>query len=129
MFNSFRQYIYRFFNKEDKEESSYMHPKINKRVFEILPRFKSNNTPEKGIEFFFYTDEEEKANNLAIELKNLGYEVYAIRAPSETIEQWSVTGCNKTFSLNEEELNKWSEQMIQLGYDNDCKFDGWGTLI
>lgn len=129
MFNSFRQHLYRFFNKEDAAESKTMHPVMNKRLFEILPRYKSNESREEGIEFFFYTDEEEKANNLAIELKALGYEIYGIYPPEEDHEKWSVTGCHTGLKLYQEELDKWSGQMIQVGYDNDCKFDGWGSLI
>ena len=129
MFNSFRKNLYRFFNKEDAAESSEMQPILNKRLFEILPQFKNDKTTESGIEYFFYTDEEEKANDLAIELKKLGYEIYEISPPYEKTGQWSITGCTHTVEFNEEELTKWSEQMVQLGYDNDCKFDGWGTLL
>lgn len=24
---------------------------------------------------------------------------------------------------------EWSDLMNNLGYENDCRFDGWGTLI
>lgn len=94
-----------------------------------MKRFGSKTPSNKGIEFFFYTDEENKANNLAIELNKLGYEVYGVSAPREGINDWSVIGCTGNMSLNEKDLNAWSQQMIQLGYECDCKFDGWGTLI
>ncbi|MBD0374331.1 MAG: hypothetical protein M3342_14470 [Bacteroidota bacterium] len=70
LFNSYRQHLYRFFTKEEKEESNRMHPRFNKRLLQIMRFFGGKSSAEKDIEFFFYTDEEDKANNLAIELKN-----------------------------------------------------------
>lgn len=127
-FNSFRQNLYRFFSKEEKEQHSAVYPFLNKRIFKLSKRFKSKEPVEKGIEFFFYTDEMDKANNLVIELAQLGYEIYDVRPPTIN-ELFSITGCNRTINFEEEEMTIWTEQMIALGYKCDCQFDGWGTLL
>ncbi|MBD0276811.1 MAG: hypothetical protein ICV81_02440 [Flavisolibacter sp.] len=55
--------------------------------------------------------------------------MYGVHAPHEGVTHWSITGCAPDIDLNEEQLNAWSQQMIQLGYECDYFFDGWGTLI
>ena len=94
-----------------------------------MKRFGGKSNPLQSVEFFFYSDEEDKANNLAIELSKLGYEVYGVHPPLYEGGQWSVTGLTLPMKLEDEDFNNWSKQMVQLGYECDCKFDGWGTLI
>jgi regulator of RNase E activity RraB len=128
-FNSFRQHLYRFFSKKDRDESLGMQSFLNKKVLELGKKFGAKENAFQSVEFFFYSDEEDKANNLVIELARLGYEVYAVYPPELEDQQWSVIGCTIPMNLQEGELTNWSEQMVKLGYECDCKFDGWGSLI
>ena len=102
---------------------------LNKKVLEVSKKFGRKEDAFQSIEFFFYSDEEDKANNLAIELNKLCYEVYGVHPLDKEDQQWSVIGCTAPMHLSEDELTNWSEQMVKLGYECDCKFDGWGTLI
>ena len=125
-FNSFRQHLYRFFSRDEYEESSGMQKFLNEKVLGLFHDY--GGTKEfQGIEFFFYTDTPDKANNLAIELSAMGYEVYgADKGPDD---KYSIIGCTMPIGMDEESVTNWSKQMCKLGYDNDCQFDGWGTLI
>lgn len=94
-----------------------------------MKRFGGKPDPFQRVEFFFYSDKEDKANNLAIELNRLGYEVYGTHQPETGDTQWSVIGCTPPMKLYGKEFDNWYKQMVQTGFEYDCKFDGWGTLI
>lgn len=102
---------------------------LNKEVLAVGKKFGAKENGFQSLEFFFYSDQEDKANNLAIELAKLGYEVYDVYPPKDEDQQWAIIGCTSPMNLHEDELTNWSEQMVKLGYECDCKFDGWGTLI
>ncbi len=127
-FNSFRNHLYRFFTKEEREESLEMQPFLNKKVMELFSKFGGRSNTIKEAEFFFYSDEEDKANNLAIELNKMGYKP-GIYPPEKEKDQWAIIGCTGRLNLSAKEFDKWSEKMVELGYECDCKFDGWGTIV
>ncbi len=78
------------------------------------------------LEFFFYTDTEEKAFTLAAALKKLNYEVEA--TPSQGDEQLMlIRGWTGPIKMDESSVEAWTEQMVRLGYNHDCEFDGWGS--
>src|SRR5688500_12368753 len=128
-FNSFRNHLYRYFSKEERDENLNMQHLLNKKILEVRKKYGGKSNAFQRVEFFFYSDQEGKANNLAIELSKLGFKVYGVDPPQHEDQQWSVIGCTPAMYLNEDELTGWSEKMMQLGYGCDCKFDGWGALI
>lgn len=109
-------------------DSMAVQPKLNRSLFNNFKQY-GGTKRESPVEFFFYTDTEDKANNLAIELVKLRYEVYGIHAPANGIQDWSIIGATIPLLMNEQEMTKWCEAMNKLGYETDCRFDGWGTLI
>lgn len=127
-FNSFRNHLYRFFSKKEMMDAIAVQPKLNRSLFKLFKQY--GGTKKEGpVEFFFYTDAEDKANNLVIELIRLKFEVYGIYPPAEGKPDWSIIGATTPLCMNEYELTKWSEKMNQVGFETDCRFDGWGTLI
>ena len=95
-------------------------------VYMYILRSHDDNTHEpRQMEFFFYGPTREKAEGLREDLERLGYEVYGVHKSSNG--EWSVIGLTTEFSF-EKELKSWSDKMTELGYINDCKFDGWGTI-
>ncbi len=48
-------------------------PKLSHRLFKLFKQYEGTRT-ESPVEFVFYTDAEDKANNLTIELAKLKYE-------------------------------------------------------
>lgn len=83
---------------------------------------------EVVLEFFFYTNEMEKAEGLREALLKFGYEVHISEVPKSALK-YSVTG--QTIPLPDEDdvVLNWSKKMNELGYIHDCQFDGWGTPV
>ena len=129
IFNSFRQHLYRFYTTKERDEAMSVQPALNSRVFQLMKRFGGKSDSTQPVEFFFYSDEEDKANNLAIELSRMGYEVYGVYQPESGYTQWAVIGCTPPMKLCGKQFDDWTMQMAQKGFESDCKFDGWGTLI
>ena len=125
-FNSFRQHLYRFFSKKEYEDKKDMQQTLNNKVLGLFQDY-GGKSEYMSVEFFFYTDTQDKANNLAIELAAMGYEMYGADKGSD--DKYSIIGCTMPIGMHEESVTNWSKQMCKLGYDNDCQFDGWGTLI
>jgi len=80
----------------------------------------------KGMEFFFYSRTRENAKELKKDLEKIGYEVYGIER--STKNQYSIIGVTLPISLVEDKFKKWIKKMNEIGFINDCDFDGWGTL-
>ncbi len=78
------------------------------------------------LEFFFYTDADEKGVALGEILKSLGYQVEC-RASVDDCRQFLVTGWTIPVQMDVESVVAWTRTMCRLGYDHDCDFDGWGT--
>lgn len=84
---------------------------------------------ELPVEFFFYTNTLEKAKALADEMVRLQYEVYGYGPCGYDTSQFSIAGCTPKMKMADEIMTAWVEKMCELGYQYDCKFDGWGTLL
>ena len=82
---------------------------------------------ELELEYFFYTNSEEKAKNLATEISKLNYTVsFGVSEVSK--DRFLVTGWTTKMKMTDDVVNQWIEQMCELGYKFDCNFDGWGTF-
>lgn len=81
------------------------------------------------VEFFFYTNSIEKAKGLVSEIVKLQYEVYGYKPCSYDASRFAITGCTPAIKMNEKAMAAWVEKMCELGYQYDCQFDGWGTLL
>ncbi len=78
------------------------------------------------LEYFFYTNTIEKASALAKVMEKKGYSVeYKPSAHNKKI--YVITGWTDKMFMNEATVTEWTRQMCQIGYDNDCEFDGWDT--
>ena len=41
---------------------------------------------------------------------------------------WSVTGTTPPRTTNPDDLDAWTDQMVEVAHQHDVEFDGWGTL-
>ena len=81
---------------------------------------------ELKLEFFFFTNSDDKAKKLADALAKLSYSVeYRLAAESKT--EFVITGWTTKMKMSEDVVKKWTKEMCQLGYKFDCDYDGWGT--
>lgn len=99
----------------------------NKEILKRLSLISNEITGMLRIEFFFYTESMDQANNLAIELSKLNYKVW-IADPDEEFNEYCVRGWTMPMKMNDEVLiDAWTDSMHELAKQNDCLFDGWGT--
>ena len=81
---------------------------------------------ELKLEYFFYTNSDEKAKKLADELAKLNYTVdHRLAVDSQT--EFIITGWTTKMKMSEDVVKKWTKEMCELGYKYDCDYDGWGT--
>ena len=81
------------------------------------------------LEYFFYTNKRERAEELAEALRGLGYSAEARpAAPAEDSEDsFLTTGWTTPMPMDEVTVLGWTRNMAQLGFQYDCDFDGWGA--
>jgi len=109
-----------FNNNRDKQI------KMAPQTLEELRKINVAADMELKLEYFFYTNSEEKAIQLATELKKLNYQVdHHLAADSK--KEYVITGWTTKMKMAESVVVEWAKQMCDLGYKFDCDFDGWGT--
>lgn len=82
---------------------------------------------ELMLEFFFYTNTDQKAGAFAQELSNLNYQVkYGVSEGDKNL--FIITGWSAKVKMQDAVVASWISQMCGLGYKFDCEFDGWGTI-
>ena len=108
------------------EESTQGQKQSAPMFLKLLKKYFENVEGTRQMEFFFYSKTIEKAESLKTDLEKLGYEVYGINESENDL--FSIIGLTTPISLEEREVDYWIQRMNELGFANDCKFDGWGTL-
>jgi len=78
------------------------------------------------VEFFFYTNSKAKAKGLKKDLKEMGFDVYGMSKSSK--KTFSVVGSSTPILMHEECFQGWVQTMNEIGFANDCLFDGWGMI-
>lgn len=101
----------------------------NARVIELMHHYGPTHHSVCPVEFFFYSNREDDAANLAIDLHKLGYQVYSVNEPNDHCDKWSVVGLTDKISLEENSLNAWTDRMEKLGEEHNSLFDGWGAMV
>ena len=78
------------------------------------------------MEFFYYSRTRENADGLKKDLEKIGYKVYGIEKSTEN--QYSIIGVTLPINIEKDKFKDWIKYMNEIGFINDCDFDGWGTL-
>ena len=91
-----------------------------------LRKYGVTDETELKLEFFFYTNTEAKASELAEVLKKKGYSVEQKPAARDKALQ-VITGWTGKMKMTDGIVIAWTREMCELGYASDCLFDGWGT--
>lgn len=98
------------------------------KVMEQLRQQNITQDKELKLEYFFYTNTNEKAKMFAPELEKLNYTVkYGQSAGDKNL--FVITGLTTKMKMTNEIVVNWSKQMCELGYKFDCDFDGWGASL
>jgi len=91
-----------------------------------LRKYGVSDETELKLEFFFYTNTEAKAVQLADDLKKKGYSVEQQPAAHDKALR-VITGWTGKMKMTDAIVIAWTREMCELGYAADCEFDGWGT--
>ncbi len=78
------------------------------------------------LEFFFYAPTKEKAEKLNRILKEKYH--YEIAPIHKTGNRFSVCGLTDCIIISSGIIQEWVSEMCDIAFENDCEFDGWGTI-
>ncbi|MBC7889251.1 MAG: ribonuclease E inhibitor RraB [Ferruginibacter sp.] len=91
-----------------------------------LRKLQITDDEELKLEYFFYTNTQNKAAQLAAEMEKLHYTVkHGVSAGDKNL--FIVTGWTTRMKMSDEIVRKWTNKMCETGYIFDCEFDGWET--
>ena len=100
--------------------------KMTPLIIEQLRKLNVTEEKELKLEFFFYTNKAEKAQEFATEIEKLNYLVKH-RISTGLKKTFIITGWTTKMKMENGIVQSWTKQMCELGYKFDCDFDGWGT--
>jgi regulator of RNase E activity RraB len=83
-------------------------------------------TKELKLEYFFYTNTSDKAQNLADEIQKLNYTVEHGKSAGDK-KLFVISGWTIKMTMADAIVINWTKHMCDLGFKFDCEFDGWGT--
>ena len=81
---------------------------------------------KEKLEYFFYTNSEEKASSLHKALVDLGYSAEFFQSASDD-SIFILTGWSTPIRMDRDSAVSWTESMCKIGFEHDAEFDGWGT--
>lgn len=127
LFNIFGSKDNRYISESTFRKTLQKQKEMNGQTLTQLRKYDVGDESKLSLEFFFYTDKQDKASNLAIELKKLNYNIETVDKSAGDSTLWAVIGWTTPVKMDIGSVTKWTELMCQIGFDNDCDFDGWGT--
>lgn len=92
-----------------------------------LVRLREVNVEEEDtlkVDYFFYADTIEKAQELTKALENFNYKVEN-KVDVNNKKLFIIQGQSTPIKMMHEVLRKWAVDMCELGYKYDCDFEGW----
>jgi hypothetical protein len=97
---------------------------VNADVLERI--YNSNVTPDTSlpIEFFYVSDQEEKLKHLGLHLL-ANFPKYTDLKVHPYKENFELLGNTHPIKMELGTINEWNQQMWDIGYEFDCKLDGW----
>jgi hypothetical protein len=83
---------------------------------------------QRRLEYFFYSNSNDKASGLATELAARGWTVES-RPSADASKTFVITGWTSPMVMGDDVVLQWTTDMVEQGYKHDCEFDGWGTNV
>lgn len=102
---------------------------LSRKVLSILHDRGTKPDAKQKVEYFFYADKEDNANNIAIELSRLGYQIDIVDRSAPDDSKWLINGWTSEMAMDDKTLTDWTTLMCKLAEENNCEFDGWGTYV
>lgn len=114
----------RFFTKEKFETE--LNQEVNIDVLEMILDDSTLTRNEMIFSYYFITNEKFKIDSLVAHIKKNEPEQKIIEL-NKINEIWELNCRTHPIKLNIDSINKWEENMWEIGYRFDCELDGWET--
>lgn len=117
----------RYITARDFEKILKLQKRLSPQTVNRLRDYGVKPNDSLPLEYFFYTNDEQKALSLAAALRDLGYKDIDVAPRQEEELLFLVTGWTLPIVMDDKTVAAWTEDMVRLGYTHDAEFDGWGT--
>lgn len=118
----------RYRSEADHAENCAKQLEMSPQIISALREHNVTDEKTLPLEFFFYTNTEEKASNLSNELASLEYSSsYEISAYNR--KEFLINGWSTPIQMDGNSILQWTADMCNRGAKHDCEFDGWGTSV
>jgi Regulator of ribonuclease activity B len=97
---------------------------INEDVLKRIYKDNVKPTDMLPVEFFFVTDKKAKATAFKKQLKEQ-FPAYESLEISDYDGNFEISGITDPIEMSLAVINNWNKVMWDLGYQFDCKIDGW----
>lgn len=116
----------RYVSRESFERNLESQLKMTLQTLDQLRQHAVTRETQLELEFFFYTDSTTKAAELTTALSKIQYRVeHRPSAPDKKLQV--VIGWTVRMTMDDDTVLKWTKRMCEIGFEQDCEFDGWGT--
>ncbi len=116
----------RFWTQEEYHKTLAEQLKLGPVSLERLAEFSVGTEDQFKLEFLFHTDVRRKALKLAGDLEELGCQVEHQQSGADEALT-VITGRTPPLAMTAAILQAWTQRMCRLGFERDCRFDGWET--
>ncbi len=114
----------RFFSKDFYENE--LHQEINVDVLRRINQDTNITTDKLKFSFYFISDKKKKIDSL-VEYFQTNEEEQQILKVYQVDKIWELNGRSYLIKLDLESINEWEKKMWDIGFNFDCKLDGWET--
>ena len=112
----------RFFTEE--EYLTEIGLDVNENVLERIYADDIKPSDKLKIEFVFVTDTRDKADRLVSKIIT-EYPIYSNIEVEKSDDYWEIYGATNEIVMALSDINNWNQALWDLGYQVDCKLDGW----
>ncbi|MDH5382335.1 MAG: hypothetical protein OEW75_15880 [Cyclobacteriaceae bacterium] len=102
------------------------HIQIATHFLNIYDFVSQGQSGTKCLDFYFEAKTLAHAESLRNDLIQLGYSIDRIMKKHEFC--YFITGTTHQFTIDQHSFMQWIAQMNEVGFINDCLFDGWGIM-
>lgn len=112
----------KFFTEDIYQSQIALH--VNKDVLRRIYRDNISPDDKLPVEFFFVSNEIDNVLDLQSHLKEHFKDYTSLKVqPYE--DNFEISGTTSPIKMDLESINQWNQMMWDLGYEFDCKLDGW----
>jgi regulator of RNase E activity RraB len=126
MFNIFKGRTKKFITESQHNENLESQLSMSPQTVEQLREYGVKEDSKLKLEYFFYTNDSHKAEKLSNELSSIGYKS-EFGTSADDKKLFIITGWSSPITMATQTVIEWTKKMCDLGFCNDCEFDGWGT--